>query len=121
MRLVTKNVDAGGELEALAKKRSAERGVTKAEAYEACMAERPDLAERALDGDIADPAGAVAIVKRAETLEDALDKMATERAARTGETFAKAYTDVLDTEFGRAAYAQICDLRERAARRSTGF
>lgn len=121
MRLVMKNVEAADELDALAKKRSAERGVTKAEAYEICMSERPDLAERALDGDIADPVGSEPFVKRAETLEDALDKMATERAARTGDTFAKAYSDLLYTPFGSAAYVQICELRERAARRSTGF
>lgn len=121
MRLVTKNADAADQLDALAKRRAKELGVDEAQAYNELLSERPDLAERALDGDIADPAGAEPFVKRAESLEDALDKMAAEKAARTGETVAKSYSDLLDTEFGRAAYAQICDLRERAARRSTGF
>ena len=121
MRLVTKNVDAGDELEALAKRKAKELGIPEAQAYEACMAERPDLAERAVDGYVADPAGSESFVKRAESLEDSLDKMAAERAARTGDTFAVAYTKVLDTEYGRAAYDQICDMRERAARRSSGM
>lgn len=121
MRLVTKNVDAADELDALAKRVAKRLGVEEAQAYNELLSERPDLAERALAGDIADPIGSESIVKRAESLEDSLDKMAEDRSRRTGETFAKAYTDVLDTEYGRAAYVQICELRERAARRSTGF
>lgn len=120
LQKVTRDGDAADQLERIAKGVARELGVTESEAYALSMAERPDLAEAAVEGDAADADGAERIVKRAESLEDSLDRMSHERAARTGETFAKAYVAVLDTEFGRAAYARICDLRDSAARRSSG-
>lgn len=123
MRVLEKVIrtgDAGGELDRLSKRMADKLGVSEAEAYALCMAERPDLAEAALEGDAADADGAERIVKRAESLEDALDRMAQEKASRDSIPVAKAYVAVLDTEFGRAAYAQICDLRDSASRRFSG-
>ncbi|MFM9850221.1 MAG: hypothetical protein ACKVP3_24075 [Hyphomicrobiaceae bacterium] len=124
MRVLEKVVragDAGDELDRIAKRRAQELGVSEAEAYVLSMVERPDLAEAAVEGYAADADGAERIVKRAESLEDSLERMAHDRAARTGETFAKAYVQIIESDYGRAAYAQICDLRDGAARRSSGL
>lgn len=123
MRLIEKVTSVGGagdELDRLAKRRARELGVSEAEAYALCMAERPDLAEAALEGHAADADGAERIVKRAESLEETLDRMAQEKAERKGISFEKAYVQVIESEYGRAAYAQICDLRDSASRRSSG-